>query len=60
MPEHTAQQDGLTPLIHAATNDHLPIVEYLLQHGAEVDTQDYVRTVTLKKIHSFDSVIGWM
>ena len=35
-------QPGYTPLIHAAREGHLPIVEYLLERGADLNAQDNV------------------
>ena len=33
-------QDGYTPLIHAASNGLLPVVEYLVERGADIDVTD--------------------
>ena len=35
-------QDGWTPLIFAAMEDHLPVVEYLVEKGADMEAKDYV------------------
>ncbi|XP_072836375.2 B-cell lymphoma 3 protein isoform X1 [Pogona vitticeps] len=45
--EHRADVDavdiksGRSPLLHAVENNNLPMVELLLQHGANVNTQSY-------------------
>ena len=36
-------QDGDTALIRASYNGRLPVVEYLVQQGADINTQDKVR-----------------
>ena len=33
-------QDGWTPLLLAAYNGHLPVVEYLLEKGADMEAKD--------------------
>ena len=35
-------QDGDTPLLLAAENGHLPLVEYLVEKGADIEAQDQV------------------
>ena len=35
-------QIGFTPLIYAAENDHLPVVEYLVERGANIEAKDNV------------------
>ena len=35
-------QDGSTPLMNAAWNGHLLVVEYLLEKGADLNAQDNV------------------
>ena len=35
-------QYGSTPLMYAAANSHLPMVEYLVERGADIDAQDHV------------------
>ena len=35
-------QDGWTPLLYAARYDHLPVVEYLVEKGADPTAQDDV------------------
>ena len=42
-------QDGYTPLIHAAEEGHLAVVEYLLEKGADMEAKDGV-----------SDVISWM
>ena len=34
-------QYGSTPLIFAAENGHLPMAEYLLERGADMEAKDY-------------------
>ena len=36
-------QDGRTALMFASDNGHLPVVEYLVQQGADINVQDKVR-----------------
>ena len=36
-------QEGLTALFNASYYGHLPVVEFLIQQGAAIDTQDKVR-----------------
>ena len=36
-------QFGWTPLLFAAENGHLPVIEYLLERGANVQAKDRVR-----------------
>ncbi len=36
-------QDGWTALINASFKGHLPIVQYLIQQGAAINTQNEVR-----------------
>ena len=36
-------QDGDTALIYASMYDHLPVVQYLVQQGADIHMQDKVR-----------------
>ena len=31
---------GFSPLMHAAVNNHVPVVELLLRHGAAVDLRN--------------------
>ena len=38
---------GLTPLLHAAMNDHLEVVEALLDGGAETETRDVFNSTAL-------------
>ena len=38
-------QDGWTPLIYAAESGHLPVVEYLLERGADMQAKEHVRDV---------------
>ena len=38
-------QGGSTPLIHAARNGDLPVVEYLLEKGADMEAKDLVSDV---------------
>ena len=33
-------QNGYTPLMHAATNGRLAVVEYLLEKGADMEAKD--------------------
>ena len=40
-------QDGNTPLIWAAREGHLPVVEYLLEKGADMEAKDHVSDVIL-------------
>ena len=35
-------QNGYTPLIIAAVNGHLPVLEYLVEKGADPNAQDNV------------------
>ena len=43
-----ANQDGLTCLMYAARNGHLPVAELLLKSGAKVDLQTEVRTASMQ------------
>ena len=36
-------QDETTALMSASDNGHLPVVQYLVQQGAAIDTQNRVR-----------------
>ena len=36
-------QDGWTVLVNASFKGHLPVVEYLVQQGAAINTQNEVR-----------------
>ena len=38
-------QDGYTPLMFAAMQDHLPVVEYLVERGADMEAKDNVSDV---------------
>ena len=38
-------QDGGTTLMLAAQNDHVKVVELLLQHNADINVQNEVRNV---------------
>ena len=38
-------QYGTTPLIYAAYNGHLPVVEYLVEKGADLEAKDKVSDV---------------
>ena len=38
-------QIGRTPLIHAAMEDRLPVVEYLMEKGAGMEAKDVVSDV---------------
>ena len=41
-------QDGYTPLIYAAEGGHLPVVEYLVERGADMEAKDkYVSDVII-------------
>ena len=40
-------QVGYFPLLHAAENGHLPMVEYLLERGADVEAKDNVSDVII-------------
>ena len=42
-------QDGDTPLLLAAENGHLPLVEYLVEKGADIEAKNNV-----------SDVISWM
>ena len=35
--EPTADHEGFTPLIHACFERHLPTIEFLIRHGADVN-----------------------
>ena len=37
------QRNRFTPLVHAAMNGHLSVVEYLVERGADVDLAGEVR-----------------
>ena len=46
-------QDGSTPLICAAMNGQLPVVEYLVERGADLEAKDNVNDVIIDmKIHT--------
>ena len=36
-------QNRRTALVKASSNGHLPVVEYLVNEGADINIQDYVR-----------------
>ena len=38
-------QDGFTPLMHAAMEGHLPVVEYLVEKGADMEAKNDVNDV---------------
>ena len=38
-------QFGFTPLILAAKNGHLPVVEYLVERGADIEAKNNVSDV---------------
>ena len=38
-------QNGYTPLIWAAEHGHLPVVEYLVERGADMEAKDFVSDV---------------
>ena len=38
-------QSGYTPLLLAADNGHLPVVEYLVERGANIEAKDKVSDV---------------
>ena len=38
-------QYGTTPLMYATANGHLPVVEYLVEKGADVEAKDDVSDV---------------
>ena len=38
-------QNGWTPLMNAAEKGHLPVVEYLLERGADMEAKDNVSDV---------------
>ena len=38
-------QNGDTPLMKAAGNNHLPMIEYLVERGADMEAKDYVSDV---------------
>ena len=40
-------QDGTTPLLWAARNGHLPMVEYLVEKGANMEAKDNVSDVVI-------------
>ena len=41
-------QSGSTPLICAASNGNLPMVEYLVERGADVNAKDKVSDVMVE------------
>ena len=43
-------QRGTTPLIWATNNGHLPVVEYLMERGADIEASDAVSHVTMKPL----------
>ena len=40
-------QDGFTPLIWTARNGHLPMVEYLVERGADMEAKGFVSDVII-------------
>ena len=38
-------QNGKTPLMEAAKNGHLPVLEYLMERGADMEAKDNVSDV---------------
>jgi len=46
-------QDGWTPLHHAALNDHVVVIEYLLNKGAKINYKDDVRYLMYSQILKF-------
>ena len=40
-------QNGDTPLLHAASNGHLPVVEHLLETGADMEAKNKVSDVII-------------
>ena len=47
-------QNGWTPFIHAAEEGHLPVVEYLVEKGADMEAKDRVMShLRCEAIHPF-------
>ena len=47
-------QSESTPLMFAATNGHLPVVEYLVERGADMEAKDnIVSDVSLISNHTY-------
>ena len=47
-------QHGFTPLIYAAVNGHLRVMEYLLEKGADMEAKDKVSDViSLTRSHTY-------
>ena len=46
-------QNGNMPLIFAASNGHLPVVEYLLERGADMEAKNNVNDAIIGvKLHT--------
>ena len=50
-------QRGYTPLIFAAMYGHLPVVEYLLERGANMEAKDSVSDVIVGIMDSYTSYV---
>ena len=63
-------QNGDTPLIYAAYNGHLPVVEFLLEKGADMEANTVSDVISSMWNHTYDvrhtwiyvcvNVSGWM
>ena len=50
-------QYGSTPLMSAARNGRLPVVEYLLERGADMEAKDSVSNVIVGIMGSYTSYV---
>ena len=57
-------QIGKTPLLLATARNHLPVVEYLMERGADMEANDIVSDAIEMKprmiIYSWFNVLGWI